>query len=157
MRKHSSQQDIPRRFNPHPTRRLGAISTLPCRLILQTQFQSSPNPKVGCHQNKFAKLAYFAMFQSSPNPKVGCHKLETPDQERDKQVSILTQPEGWVPYRREHQLVARERSFNPHPTRRLGAIEEIKKLVREALEVSILTQPEGWVPYTMLFSKSPHF
>ena len=79
------------RFNPHPTRRLGA------RL---SRFQSSPNPKVGCHQRCRHWL------------RKRFHRYD---------VSILTQPEGWVPCTRRKDL-------------------------RLTLPVSILTQPEGWVP-----------
>ena len=101
-------------FNPHPTRRLGAIylrST--SRLSL---FQSSPNPKVGCHIVDLRIVP--ELFQSSPNPKVGCHRMTA--------VSLG--------------------SFNPHPTRRLGAILTAYVTHDSCSAVSILTQPEGWVP-----------
>ena len=37
------------------------------------------------------------LFQSSPNPKVGCHSHLTRRLQYAFLVSILTQPEGWVP------------------------------------------------------------
>ena len=37
-------------------------------------------------------------------------------------VSILTQPEGWVPFLLLALTVSALGCFNPHPTRRLGAI-----------------------------------
>ncbi len=39
----------------------------------------------------------------------------------------------------------RAKRFNPHPTRRLGAIIALNEGVL-VWQVSILTQPEGWVP-----------
>ena len=38
-------------------------------------------------------------------------------------------------------------SFNPHPTRRLGAIPDSEYPAGPFQTVSILTQPEGWVPF----------
>ena len=36
--------------------------------------------------------------------------------------------------------------FNPHPTRRLGAMGNLPVSGQCLAGVSILTQPEGWVP-----------
>ena len=132
-------------------------------------FQSSPNPKVGCHQTTTTRLNNSPRFQSSPNPKVGCHPVPCKLVDMPSQVSILTQPEGWVPYsskitrrwqrgcfnphptRRlgamcpQHPAMVVNHRFNPHPTRRLGAIIHEPLEIRST-DVSILTQPEGWVP-----------
>ena len=91
--------------------------------VTDVLFQSSPNPKVGCHLGACAKRwPALHQFQSSPNPKVGCHI--------------------------EYDRVAEWRhcGFNPHPTRRLGAMAEYSKRLAKDIRVSILTQPEGWVP-----------
>ena len=135
-------------FNPHPTRRLGAIFSV---VVVGSgspfkAFQSSPNPKVGCHEplvqhresgtgvsiltqpegwvpskrNANKHLAQL-LFQSSPNPKVGCHRGRKDHGSPRRFVSILTQPEGWVPW------IVHRRTFL-------------------LFKVSILTQPEGWVP-----------
>ena len=159
------------------------------------RFQSSPNPKVGCHSSGYsASTMGHSMFQSSPNPKVGCHQVDIHVPFLFFPVSILTQPEGWVPsclfsfavqmsgvsiltqpegwvplYKGGTQRGAgnvsiltqpegwvplslwihRQRGnvgFNPHPTRRLGAIWGRKSGIGSWYYVSILTQPEGWVP-----------
>ena len=91
-------------------------------LDMDDVFQSSPDPKVGCHQPSPSKTSTGAssfnphptrrsgatmtnvqaaaalnVFQSSPEPKVGCHVRHPPQQRLQKQVSILTRPEGRVP------------------------------------------------------------
>ena len=108
------------RFNPHPTRRLGAIPKKWAKIRADILFQSSPNPKVGCHRLALHAAAPEMLFQSSPNPKVGCH------------YAVRAFPVRLI-------------SFNPHPTRRLGAILVYLSL-KDSYGVSILTQPEGWVP-----------
>ena len=66
-------------FNPHPTRRLGAM-------LPENHRRRGGEP----------------MFQSSPNPKVGCHfGFYVVPAKKDRCVSILTQPEGWVPFERK--------------------------------------------------------
>ena len=69
-------------FNPHPTRRLGAMCSGIVCYIQGASFQSSPNPKVGCHQKPRQQYRSTSVFQSSPNPKVGCHQ-PTPFQSCD--------------------------------------------------------------------------
>ncbi len=81
-------------------------------------------------------------FQSSPDPKAGCYLLIY-EPGLSTQVSILTRPEGRVLLRvhaPNHPIIG----FNPHPTRRPGATENIRKLPLE-IDVSILTRPEGRV------------
>ncbi len=60
-------------------------------------------------------------------------------------VSILTQPEGWVPsitlsqYKSEHP-------FQSSPNPKVGCHNDNSTLGWQPMLVSILTQPEGWVP-----------
>ena len=87
-------------------------------------FQSSPDPKVGCHL-PLGALADLLLerfnphptrrsgatspaspanlpqpsFQSSPDPKVGCHHKYCRYDQVLSPVSILTRPEGRVPRR----------------------------------------------------------
>ena len=96
------------------------------------QFQSSPDPKVGCYQRRDAVQCRYdrcfnphptrrsgathvtsgcrdiaALFQSSPDPKVGC-------------------------YAGRHSSVMRTaRCFNPHPTRRSGATAHRRRFSRD--------------------------
>ena len=110
-------------------------------------FQSSPDPKVGCHPDLvaakgvaqepvsiltrpegrvpprlwFPRARHPTVFQSSPDPKVGCHLASLPALRSVEPVSILTRPEGRVPL--------------------------YKMLDTAAVpQVSILTRPEGRVP-----------
>ena len=111
------------------------------------KFQSSPAPKGGCHRRWSVLRPWPIRFQSSPAPKGGCHGLTGPDFALGEWVSILTRPEGRVPFgglfvwaalRNEFQsspapkggchwrscsdVTAMTRRFNPHPPRRAGAM-----------------------------------
>ena len=107
-------------FNPHPTRRLGA-TILPGDICWSIR-----------------------SFNPHPTRRLGA----TPRGRRrqpGRYVSILTQPEGWVPRLDHFEGQLPVRGFNPHPTRRLGATGLLGQLLHSFF-VSILTQPEGWVP-----------
>ena len=67
-------------------------------------------------------------------------------------VSILTQSEGWVHRGEKTSLGFDRSSFNPHPTRRLGA-SGLNGASFSVSGVSILTQPEGWVHRGFLVQK----
>ena len=84
------------RFNPHPTRRPDAA-----RGLLAQQRASAMK------------------FQSSPDPKAGCGPLP-PGRPPDRQVSILTRPEGRM-RRCRSSPSSPFAGFNPHPTRRPDA------------------------------------
>ena len=129
-------------------------------------FQSSPNPKVACHSLMATFSAGISTFQSSPNPKVGCHSMScTTGIPVVADVSILTQPEGWVPY------VLHRATYPPHtqtfqssPNPKVGCHDDPGIRLGAILQVSILTQPEGWVPCGLnatgdsdwLFQSSPN-
>ena len=127
------------RFNPHPTRRLGAIGVHPHYLRHCICFNPHPTRRLGAI--------------STGRESVG-----------RGEVSILTQPEGWVPFNTEvgkPRLLAFQSSpnpkvgchgngnnspvvlscFNPHPTRRLGAM-----LTSQAVDL---------LGVFLLFSRSP--
>ena len=87
------------RFNPHPTSRLGAAG--------------SPSGPLGPSQR----------FQSSPNLSAGCSRFSKRTPRTLTEVSILTQPLGWV----------------QHP-------DDVSWVF--VFPVSILTQPLGWVQRT---------
>src|SRR5262249_54507642 len=65
---------------------------------LTLAFQSSPNLSVGCYAAYFSIGSVLFLFQSSPNLSVGCYRT----------AAARTPP---------------SRSFNPHPTSRLGATQ----------------------------------
>ena len=127
---------------------------------------TQPEGWVPCHQQ--LEIGFAQAFQSSPNPKVGCHQVKTKIAKRGHAVSILTQPEGWVPYTcRPAHMISRhgkvsiltqpegwvpcsieataniryDHRFNPHPTRRLGAM-----LTSQAVDL---------LGVFLLFSRSP--
>ena len=113
-------------FNPHPTRRLGAISTMGRFCFGRQGFNPHPTRRLGAMVVLPLGLRQPLLFQSSPNPKVGCHPLPLGTFSTMSYVSILTQPEGWVPW-------------------------YAGLLSAKVAGVSILTQPEGWVPCQFLF------
>ena len=84
-------------FNPHPTRRLGAIGPLRSICVRSSMFQSSPNPKVGCHKTLAARPPDIVCFNPHPTRRLGAILS----------CSVIRKT---------------QRSFNPHPTRRLGAM-----------------------------------
>ncbi len=183
-------------FNPHPTRRLGAICKTLSRLNLPQKFQSSPNPKVGCHDRicgkdfrsvrgfnphptrRLGAISYdgersFQRVGFNPHPtrRLGAMRL-TPNSGDGGGVSILTQPEGWVPFCRSGRMSMTPKQFqsspNPKvgchlspliriiynklfqssPNPKVGCHSPLMIIIYNQLIVSILTQPEGWVPCT---------
>ena len=62
------------------------------------------------------------------------------------QVSILTQPEGWVPCFNLRAWCQRCHLFQSSPNPKVGCHPNPYRLIRSRHVVSILTQPEGWVP-----------
>ena len=144
-------------FQSSPNPKVGCHPCSLRPLPVSLEFQSSPNPKVGCHMLFMSRpeegWVPCDQFQSSPNPKVGCHFARARETGLlDIQVSILTQPEGWVPWEDKsdrhsfktfqsspnpkvgchwstvpfrRSSVFHSRRFNPHPTRRLGAISDM--------------------------------
>ena len=85
-------------FNPHPTRRLGAIVRLVQKVVKRwPRFNPHPTRRLGAMFALNPKIRHHGRFQSSPNPKVGCHLPKHDAVACSIDVSILTQPEGWVP------------------------------------------------------------
>ena len=88
------------------------------------------------------------VFQSSPDPKVGCHSPKVSGHWFGLLVSILTRPEGRVPHFSsiailEFFLV----SILTRPEGRVPPEGEDDELGIPL--VSILTRPEGRVPHNM--------
>ena len=155
-------------FNPHPTRRSGATSTVPNSPASSRTFQSSPDPKVGCNSGCGARRPRRSSFNPHPTRRSGATLRGAGGTAFRFRVSILTRPEGRV------QLTPRRgrlsvQSFNPHPTRRSGATNDPGRCRRSGgsvfqsspdpkvgcnmgrmaasngARVSILTRPEGRV------------
>ena len=108
------------RFNPHPTSRPGATSTVIGLDVPGCKFQPSPNLKAGCN---ILGLLVSDDDTESFNP----HPTSRPGATL---VDLRIMP---------HSL-----SFNPHPTSRPGAT--LYRLILASLTtVSTLTQPQGRV------------
>ena len=108
-------------FNPHPTRRLGAILEY--------------DPATG---------RLFFLFQSSPNPKVGCHARRCLPRAVYSGWSILTQPEGWVPSIHSITDQARSGEFQSSPNPKVGCHSDLQAIDLDSAWVfRILTQPEA--------------
>ncbi len=157
-------------FNPHPTRRLGAITAKRLHLCLSQRFNPHPTRRLGAIDIRIGGKREGGRFQSSPNPKVGCHLFEIWRKSKAQYVSILTQPEGWVPCESERYRRRPNERFQSSPNPKVGCHKSrrLKKIHRrkfqsspnpkvgchmdifiasfDFLHVSILTQPEGWVP-----------
>ena len=58
-------------FNPHPTRRLGAMRSSSAEPESHSLFQSSPNPKVGCHNKEIAEALEATRFNPHPTRRLG--------------------------------------------------------------------------------------
>ena len=88
-------------------------------------------------------------FQSSPAPKGGCHhRPQRPIASQIRVVSILTRPEGRVPFVRRPTLIMAGEGFQSSPAPKGGCHEPLGRLeLGEVQHVSILTRPEGRVPY----------
>jgi len=131
-----------------------------------TEFQSSPDPKVGCYASGHARpppphcfnphptrrsgatlcrdrCCKCRRFQSSPDPKVGCYQGMMV---RVHFVDVFqSSPDPKVGcYAPNPARSSLESRFNPHPTRRSGATPFFRGII-ELLVVSILTRPEGRV------------
>src|SRR5947209_3526246 len=66
-----------RAFQSSPNPKVGCHDASTREATGQIIFQSSPNPKVGCHVSSDCSSLFPMLFQSSPNPKVGCHISRT--------------------------------------------------------------------------------
>ena len=170
--------------NPHPVRRLGAIRSI---LILATKLCSNPHPvrRLGAMNNTVVRTDETASSNPHPVRRLGAmiqHFFFCPPSES---VPILTQSEDWAlcPSRSSHlptfsfqsspspktgRYVSRSsrRWFdcvcsNPHPVRRLGAMQAIAELKADIL-VPILTQSEDWALFhskltnLQIDSSNPH-
>ncbi len=128
-------------FNPHPTRRSGATRCRLKEVRVKNQFQSSPDPEVGCNHsvimagNILAGVSILTRpggrvqrvsrdnrlplvgFQSSPDPEVGCNDFQ-------------------------HLSYLPKICFNPHPTRRSGATLPPRRAISSAMSFQSSPDPE---------------
>ncbi len=134
----------------------------------RSEFQSSPDSKVGCNCSGCSSRSGWRTFQSSPDSKVGCNnqllplgvELKTFQSSPDSKVGCNIK-DGTIsgfsiggfnphPTRRSGATSAPcpgpppNSSFNPHPTRRSGATQYRLSMQTEDA-VSILTRLEGRV------------
>ena len=149
-------------FNPHPTRRLGAIRHQSQRYGPRLGFNPHPTRRLGAYHMGPVCHLLLACFNPHPTRRLGAiGGFDSAFVARLDRVSILTQPEGWVPYLQfdiETPACIMCNGFNPHPTRRLGAICVLwrREIKVRAASVSILTQPEGWVPWPTRWPWQPN-
>ena len=109
------------RFNPHPTRRLGAIRYPGHRRVVRmVSILTQPEGWVPYGQ-RYCTGHATPSFNPHPTRRLGAINSQS-TAAGPVRVSILTQPEGWVP-------------------------SDLTRLFNFMTNVSILTQPEGWVPY----------
>ncbi len=144
-----------RGFNPHPTRRSGATSSLMPMPASPIEFQSSPDSKVGCNmraarRRPSARVSILTRLEGRVQRPVNA------DSQPSSTVSILTRLEGRVQQDSGAELLCAEvfqsspdskvgcnvsvvvfpsstTGFNPHPTRRSGATI---RLLRNCLTVN---------------------
>ncbi len=82
--------------NPHPTRRLDATVVLILIATAKDGFNPHPARRLDATRVGDAHLLFNAKFQSSPNPQAGCNAEPVRAYGYGVDVSILTQPAGWM-------------------------------------------------------------
>ena len=159
-------------FNPHPTRRSGATLVWDAESeMLHGVFQSSPDPKVGCHKGVVGVARPVPRVSILTRPEGRVPRLPVPlgvsrailvsiltrpegrvplgsalDAQVDAVVSILTRPEGRVPLAMSRFVVTGYPLFQSSPDPKVGCHTVIRERYEGGNIVSILTRPEGRVP-----------
>ena len=160
------QYDTPENnsFNPHPTRRLGAITFrgqlhVPCHALKEVSILTQPEGWVPYFRKHIRILSCEVSILTQPEGWVPYWKEMWHHIGGDSNVSILTQPEGWVPspVGQAKGVIVPEVSILTQPEGWVPLLWSCHRSRYAVIGVSILTQPEGWVPCEIGFDPQPVF